>query len=340
MIEKFPDQFLLPCTDIDSTIEAVKDLGFRLEMIMPADSPTTAIISKNECFVRLESTSGGFSSGSVLSLLGVEDPNTRLKERRFNKRPFSLEIMPISEGSNMVFSRSADSASWERGRAGMLYRDLIPGRLGGAVIASEIKICEGGPVNDYVHYHDVHFQMIFCKSGWVRVVYEDQGEPFVLNPGDCVLQPPNIRHRVIESSDNLEVIEVSSPAIHPTFVEHEITLPSEKVNESRLFNGQRFSRFICDQTEWSPFKGGLTKDTGIGGATDGAADVRLIKSESESQRHLFHSSKLLFWYVLKGELQISGFPSLKEGDSVTLPAEESVDLTYLNGCELLEVRIM
>ena len=70
---------------------------------------------------------------------------------------------------------------------------------------------------DYVHYHNVRFQIIYCYKGWVRVVYEDQGTPFVLQAGDCVLQPPRIRHRVIESSPGLEVIEIASPAEHETF---------------------------------------------------------------------------------------------------------------------------
>ena len=57
----------------------------------------------------------------------------------------------------------------------MLYRDLIPDRLGGsAIVASHIRIQEGGPVGDSVHYHEVGFQLIFCYKGWVEVVYEDQ----------------------------------------------------------------------------------------------------------------------------------------------------------------------
>ena len=91
-----------------------------------------------------------------------------------------------------------------------------PGRLGGRFIASHITIPAGGPVPDYVHYHDVRYQSIHCVRGWVRVVYEDQGPPFVLEAGDCVLQPPGIRHRVLESSPGLEVVEVGSPAAHPT----------------------------------------------------------------------------------------------------------------------------
>jgi hypothetical protein len=63
----------------------------------------------------------------------------------------------------------------------MHYRDLLPSRQGGRFIASHIRIPDGGPVADDVHHHDVRFQLIHCVAGWVRLVYEDQGEPFVLS---------------------------------------------------------------------------------------------------------------------------------------------------------------
>eukprot|EP01052_Picozoa_sp_SAG31_P001309 SAG31_NODE_44_length_31168_cov_16.507290_19_plen_124_part_00 len=59
-----------------------------------------------------------------------------------------------------------------------------------------------------VHFHRVAFQIIYCLKGWVRLSYEGQGPPFVLRAGDCVLQPPTIRHRVLESGDGLEVVEL------------------------------------------------------------------------------------------------------------------------------------
>ena len=115
---------------------------------------------------------------------------------------------------------------WKVGRAGMRYRDLIPSRLGGRYIASHIHIPTGGEVPDYVHFHKVKFQTIFCYKGWVRVVYEGQGESFVMQAGDCVLQPPQIRHRVLESSNDLQVIEIGSPAIHQTIADLVLTLPT------------------------------------------------------------------------------------------------------------------
>ena len=82
--------------------------------------------------------------------------------------------------------------------------------------------------------------MIFCYKGWVKVVYEDQGSPFVMNSGDCVLQPPHIRHQVFECSDRLEVIEVSCPAEHETYTDQLLELPNSKTDPYRNFSGQRF----------------------------------------------------------------------------------------------------
>ena len=94
------------------------------------------------------------------------------------------ERAAVSEPA-LVVSRQSESA-FGTGRAGMQYRDLIPGRFGGRFIASHIRIPTGGPVPDYVHHHDVEFQMIFCVNGWVRVAYEDQGEPMRMEAGSSL----------------------------------------------------------------------------------------------------------------------------------------------------------
>ena len=41
--------------------------------------------------------------------------------------------------------------------------------------------------------------------------YEGQGQ-VTFRPGSAALQPPGIRHREIEHSDDLELIEITSPA--------------------------------------------------------------------------------------------------------------------------------
>jgi len=168
---------------------------------------------------------------------------------------------------------------WIRGRAGMEYRDLLPGRLGGKVIASQIRLTQGGEVPDYVHYHKIDVQLIYCTRGRIRVVYEDQGPPFWLETGNCVLQPPEIRHRVLECTAGAEVIEISAPAEHETWVDHDIDLPTSRLDPDRDFNGQRFVRHIAAEGTWVPSAddGIEERDTGIQEATRGIADVRVLR---------------------------------------------------------------
>lgn len=140
---------------------------------------------------------------------------------------------------------SIHPSDWHAGRVGMLYRDLTPDELRSRIVVSHIRLPFEGEVPDYVHYHKVEFQLIYCLKGRIKVVYEDQGEPFWLETGDCVLQPPEIRHRVLECDADSEVIEVTSPANHETCTELEITLPTETLDPRREFGGQRFVRHIA-----------------------------------------------------------------------------------------------
>ena len=207
-------------------------LGFRLDTIYPADDPAVATLSAHGLRIRLER--GAALPPGVLRLL-CHDPDTFAGGRRELTSPGGTRILVVDGNPPLetprtehafVVRRLKDNAPWVIGRAGMRYRDLIPGRLGGSIIASHIRIPDAGPVPDMVHYHTVGFQLIFCYGGWVRLVYEDQGPPFLLCAGDCVIQPPKIRHRVLESSENLQVIEIGVPAEHVTTLDHEMTLPT------------------------------------------------------------------------------------------------------------------
>ena len=187
----------------------------------------------------------------------------------------------------------------------MRYRDLIPGRLGGRYIASHITIPEGGPVSDWVHFHRIAVQMIYVRSGWVRVVYEDQGRPFVMNEGDLVLQPPGIRHRVLESSPNLEVVEITAPALHETFADHELSLPNSEVNRERMFGGQRFLHHVAADTPWTDFHGAETQETALFEASGGAAEVRTIRiANAGGIEFASHDGELVFGFVLDGSAHL------------------------------------
>ena len=326
-------QIVLPCADLDPTVEFFVDrLGFRLDAIFPADDPSVAVLSGHGATVRLDRSFDG--AAGHLRLL-CDDPGTEASVDAPNGTVIEfvdadppLQVPAVAQ--ELVINRLDGGAQWIVGRAGMRYRDLIPGRLGGAFIASHIHIPDAGPVADYVHFHDVRFQMIFCAGGWVRLVYEDQGEPFVLEAGDCVLQPPRIRHRVLECSADLEVVEIGCPGEHQTFVEHTIELPTERVRADRDFAGQRFTRHRADGAAWRAWhRGGFEyRDLGIGEATRGLAGARVVRPVVESTRgpqgdRLAHDTQFQFLFVLRGSVGLDGESAdvvrLERGDAVSVP---------------------
>ena len=63
--------------------------------------------------------------------------------------------------------------------------------------------------------HLCDFQMFYVLKGWIKFVYEGEGE-HTFQAGDCVLQPAGIVHNELDCSDDLEVLEIYSPAIHQT----------------------------------------------------------------------------------------------------------------------------
>lgn len=291
-----PAELQLVCEDFGPALDLLRALGMRLDSIYPADSPHTALLSGNGTVVRLTSR--------------PDDPSPSADEANFEPE--------------LIISRAGEEPG--EGRAGMLYRDLIPGRLGGRYIASHITIAEGGPVADWVHYHRVAVQMIAVRSGWVRVVYEGQGEPFVMNPGDIVLQPPEIRHRVLESSAGLEVVEISGPAMHETFAEHDLGLPGGAVAPDRDFSGQRFLRHIAAEAQWTAWHGGEAQETAMRTATGGLADVRLIRPGAAPAIAVpSHDGELVFGFLLDGSatLECRGLVELGPADCFVIPPDES-----------------
>lgn len=350
-------EVVLGCSKLDPTVRFFAGLGFRLDAIFPADDPAVAQLSGHGLRLRLQR--GAPAAGSLRLLcddpaalaakfadadgLTLAAPNgTRVELAMYDPQPALPEPCP-----ELTVSRLEQDAGWQTGRAGMRYRDLIPGRQGGRFIASHIHIPDGGPVPDYVHYHQVRLQLIYCYKGWVKVVYEGQGEPFVMRPGDCVLQPPQIRHRVLESSPGLEVVEVSCPAEHPTLVEHGLSLPTVERYPERDFGGQRFVYHRAERARWRPWRedGFEARDFGIGEATGGlawAAAVRPLRADARADCRHGEDLEFLFWFVLSGGCSLdvgAGRRRLTAGDACVLPGGLRYGLADCTDLELLEVSL-
>lgn len=342
---------MLPCAELQSTLDFfIGRLGFRLERISPADDPRTALLSGHG--LRVELRRGSAESPGTLRLL-CDDPLALGQGARELRAPNGTRIELAEKSPALVIPASrqelvvsrATGATWVSGRAGMHYRDLIPGRLGGRFVASLIQIRDGGPVPDHVHFHIVRFQMIYCVKGWVRVVYQDQGPPFVLAAGDCVLQPPNIRHRVLECSAGLEVVEVSCPAEHDTFLDHELELPTDIVRPDRNFDGQRFMRHVATAATLQAERSGC-RDLGLAEATGGLARARVVHAASAGSlaQTWRHDGEFLFVYLLAGSLVLQSTSAeqlrLDRGDSLVVPAGlDCVLASRGDDLEFLELRL-
>jgi mannose-6-phosphate isomerase-like protein (cupin superfamily) len=94
------------------------------------------------------------------------------------------------------------------------YRDLGMAKATGGMVQSHV-IRFIGPCNPQevskLHTHDVEFQMVYVLKGWMKTELEGQGV-HVMRPGSAWLQPPNIKHKVLDYSDDCEVLEVILPA--------------------------------------------------------------------------------------------------------------------------------
>ena len=102
------------------------------------------------------------------------------------------------------------------------YRKLgIHTATKGAYDAHVIRAVPGMESPGTWHTHDLDFQMVYILKGWVVFEYEGEGE-HMLRAGSCVLQPPGIRHREVRHSDDLELLEIVSPA---DFTTHDAEAP-------------------------------------------------------------------------------------------------------------------
>jgi len=190
--------------------------------------------------------------------------------------------------------------------------------------------------------------LIFCYKGWVKLVYEDQGAPFILNAGDCVTQPPEIRHRVLEASDNLEVIEIGVPADHMTTIDHEMELPNAIFNPKREFSGHTFCHHKVKDAIWKPWSiaGFEFRETGVNDSTNKAASVHVIRPENALKEHapFSHDIDIHFTFVMEGSftLKVVGVEDkiLKAGDAFVIPPQLRYQmLKPSKELELLEVTL-
>jgi mannose-6-phosphate isomerase-like protein (cupin superfamily) len=130
----------------------------------------------------------------------------------------------MSEQKQLFSASLAKDAVYKTGlRSFMEYRDLgVETATHGQFRAHVIRIKKEAGGDHALHTTGLHrhlcdFQMFYVLKGWMKFVYEAEGE-HTFHAGDCVLQPAGIVHNELDCSDDVEILEIYSPAVHRTVV--------------------------------------------------------------------------------------------------------------------------
>lgn len=347
MVKKFEDVAIsvFVTRDVSADVDFfTEEIGLKLQSLYPAGNPVRAELNGYGLTVRLQA--GDPTAGNAHIVIRTEqsardemcspggisvvwESLQGSVEQRFGE--FRLEICSLR-----------NTSPWIVGKAGTHTRELIPSRLGGAVIASHIRIPNGGPVSDKVHYHTTSFQLVFCIQGWITLAYEKQGESITLMPGDCICQPPHIRHKVLETSNGLEVMEISMPADYVTAIDEKMELPDAKVDLQHRFDGQQFCLHRSTDALWQPHRlpGFDSFETGIAKASENIAGVRLLRATHTLLPYaVVHTADVIFSFVLAGSVRIDEH-LLVAGDAFTMPPGDSYQISDIStDTRMLELSI-
>jgi quercetin dioxygenase-like cupin family protein len=135
-----------------------------------------------------------------------------------------LEILSLTSSRPMggdatprTVVQHARDAGFEAGlREYFLYRDFgVEKASQGAIGAQMVKVVPGAHPHGKWHTHELGFQFVYVLDGWVEFIYEDIGK-VRLEKGSMVYQPPMIRHAEVQHSDDVVILEITSPGAFKT----------------------------------------------------------------------------------------------------------------------------
>ena len=139
----------------------------------------------------------------------------RPSARRPVKRAAKRAVKAKKSAKQAFVASHHDESDFKGGlRRYAKYRDLGIGvatqGLAQAHVIRMVPPCIPEEVSK-LHYHDVDFQMIYVLKGWMKGEYEGAGV-VTMREGSCWLQPPKIKHKVLDYSDDCELLEIILPA--------------------------------------------------------------------------------------------------------------------------------
>jgi quercetin dioxygenase-like cupin family protein len=115
-------------------------------------------------------------------------------------------------GVSIVNHLGADSFEKDGLRPFFEYRPLgLKELTGGKIGAHVIRAKPGKHADAPRHTHTLDFQFVYVLKGWAIFEYEGYGTHKLVE-GSTVYQPPGIKHKEIDHSEDFEVLEITMPA--------------------------------------------------------------------------------------------------------------------------------
>ena len=102
-------------------------------------------------------------------------------------------------------------------RANVEYRDLgMAEASDGRISAKHIRAIRPFDKETGWHWHDMTAHFVYVLKGWVEFRFDGIAESVTVVAGSCLSQPAGVAHNVIGQSDDLELIEINTPADYVT----------------------------------------------------------------------------------------------------------------------------
>ncbi len=123
-----------------------------------------------------------------------------------------LKEKMVRGGPGIVDHLKPDSFQKDGLRPFFEYRQLnLTTLTDGKVGAHVIRAVPGEHPDAPRHSHALDFQFVYVLKGWAIFEYEGYGQ-HKLVAGSAVYQPPGVKHKEIDHSDDLELLEITMPA--------------------------------------------------------------------------------------------------------------------------------
>jgi quercetin dioxygenase-like cupin family protein len=135
----------------------------------------------------------------------------RLDAPQEDPMPDDVRTLSQKPGTKLGHSTAKHPVMVAGRRDFFTYRDLaVKDASGGQMRAQLTKAKTGMTQPTGWHYHVCEHQFVYVLNGWVELEFET-GEMLRCGPGDTVYIPGGLKHNELRTSDDFEILEISTP---------------------------------------------------------------------------------------------------------------------------------